>query len=937
MYNLNRFTTTITLISLSPFAFMNHLSAATITGNTLTYQNETINLPIIAADAQTQNIKNVVLNNTQVTTNVSPVNGSGWPSAVSLGGSNGYLVGAGWNYGDLTLSVNANSSIAAQSEGVGTILYVRTDTADSLVTINNAGTLSLTSSSNTATSNSVGILGENLSQADTSKIKINLQNGSNINLTTGTNVRGVTATGADLNVITDAYSQITLTNNTTSANAMTGIFLNGRAASGNNTLALENNGAITINGGLSTGVKTGISGVAGANADIVNTGNIQITGNNATAINIVSKSTNLNSTGDITVTGDTANGIITNSGTDAVTDTQILNVGGNITINGNGKAIGATTQNATNTLTLGNTNIIGGSGINGGGVYMSSITGAQQLTSAANISAKNDQAIFGNSQAATTINNNNTVTGYTNFTGGGPVTFNNNGNVALQNFADTETKSTITNNFGTAGIYNNNGTIGFSDKNLDGTNTNAVFNVDTFNNAGIIDLTAKNPTSVNNLVGDTITINGNYVSNGGSIYLNTVLDDATSNGGQGISDKLIINGNVTTGSGATKVFITPTANTANLGQLTTGEGIKVIDVVGNSVNDAFELGRAIVAGAYEYTLHQGLTDLGWFLSSFEKRNTIQYNPAIGAYLANQTAAVQMFQQTFYNRLLSSSAANSNDASKSLFWLSTKINHVRYDSLNGGLSNRANSYTLQIGGDINVWTLDNGGNIHLGIMGGYGHFKDTSKSHSTGTQTEGKINGYSVGAYGTYFAGQDINQGLYVDLWSQMGWYRNQITGEAQLATQKYHSTVWSNSVEVGYGIPFAVTGDYQWLATPQVQLTYNLYDVNDQQDQNKLYVSNHNANGLDTRVGVRFSARGINENLVEPFLEANWLDTTAKNRLDFNGQSFQDGFAKSRFETKIGLQGNLTKQWSVSAQVGGQWGNHDFSSYQGQLNLNYKF
>lgn len=513
----------------------------------------------------------------------------------------------------------------------------------------------------------------------------------------------------------------------------------------------------------------------------------------------------------------------------------------------------------------------------------------------------------------------------------------------LSDFGDNgTTKGTITNNFN-GGTLNNFGTIKFADKNFaDKTPTNAIFNVGTFTNAGIIDLTGKNPSSKNDLVGDTFTINGNYVSDGGSIYLNTVLDDARSNQGQGTSDLVTITGNATTGTnGATKLYIVPTASSLNLGNVTVGNGIKVVDVKGASSADAFALGKKLVAGNYEYTLNQGKEDNSWYLSSYKDKSdttpgVITYNPAIGAYLANQTAAVQMFQQTLFDRLISSSDGT-NDASKNLFWMRTKMTHSNYDSAHSNFSNRTRSYTLQMGGDLNVWALNNGGYFHLGVMGGYGDFKDTSKSDTTGTKTDGKVKGYTAGVYGTYFANQDTNLGLYVDLWSQMGWYRNEISGEAQIGTKKYNSTVWSNSVELGYGIPLVNSGEYQWLATPQVQLTYNSYDADNQHDKNNLNVTKNNASGLDTRVGIRFHARGIKENLVEPFLEVNWLDTTAKNKLNFNGKAYKDGFAKDRLEAKIGLQGNINKRWSVSAQVGGQWGNNSYNSYQGQLNLNYKF
>lgn len=1187
---------------------MTGVSAATITGDTLTYQNETISAPITAADSSKPNIKNLVLTNTQVEINNNALSSLPWPSAVSLGGANGTQVGNNQLYGNLTTSIDKESTISIQTNGAATGIYSRTDSTDAT---NNAGSISIESTSTSSTNSAYGILAENLGNASHSTTAINLQDGSNINISTGSNATGILAEGPNTSIITEKNTQITLTNATNSANAMVGIKANSKKST-----VINNDGDITLNGNDSSSIKTGII-VSAESSNVTNNGNITITGNNATAINIITaNSNNLTSTGDISVTGTNAKGIIVetmtqssnlqlggnitidggnstvgsaiqataigsvnyydsngtisvtglstatnrvsgmsilntssmttvfkalnmnssnSTGISAISDNTVgymelnymqgvinmtgdnttgiyaenssadstirmnamldiistgglnaqtqgiygtssaaggkvfLNIGGIIDINGrlaqgiisnsdngtasvsfggqylsayssdnlagqsvlgisttangmdsysyieiypsdhisatsyqgdattisatatngahaniyifgsdlisatsetgavtaiktkvtesgislieisddvgliqasgNGQAISATTQTGSNNITLGNTTVKGGTGATGGGIYMSSTTGEQQLISAANISAQNDQAIFGSSDASTTITNNNTVIGYTNFSGNGTVTFNNHADVVLQNFNGDNTKSTIINNFGTDGLYNNKGTIRFSEKNFDSTVTHAVFNVASFTNSGTINLTGKNPTGANNFVGDTFTINGNYVSDGGNIYLNTLLDDASSNNGQGTSDLLIVTGDVTTASDATKLFITPTANTANLGQLTVGNGIKVVEVQGTSSADAFKLGNPIVAGAYEYTLNQGQTDNNWYLSSYYKGNAngiIQYNPAMGAYLANQTAAVQMFQQSVFDRLISADGKN-NDASKNLFWMRTKMTHGSYDSIHGNLSNRTRSYSLQMGGDLNVWILNNGGYFHLGIMAGHGDFEDTSKSDTTHTKAEGKVKGYTAGLYGTYFANQDTNLGLYVDLWSQMGWYRNEISGKAQQGTKKYNSTVWSNSIEVGYGIPLAISGDYQWLATPQAQFTYNSYDADNQRDRNNLYVSNNDASGLDTRLGVRFHARGIKEDLIEPFLEVNWLNTTAKNKLDFNGKSYKDGFAKDRFEAKVGLQGNINKQWSVSAQVGGQWGNNSFNNYQGQLNLNYKF
>ncbi|WHS30085.1 autotransporter outer membrane beta-barrel domain-containing protein [Brucella sp. NM4] len=81
----------------------------------------------------------------------------------------------------------------------------------------------------------------------------------------------------------------------------------------------------------------------------------------------------------------------------------------------------------------------------------------------------------------------------------------------------------------------------------------------------------------------------NYHSNGGALTLDVVLGDSSSP-----ADKFIVYGNVT---GITSVYIN---NLGGVGALTTGNGIPVIQVVGDSSNGDFVLGHSVIAGAYEY-------------------------------------------------------------------------------------------------------------------------------------------------------------------------------------------------------------------------------------------------------------------------------------------------------------------------------------------------
>ena len=110
--------------------------------------------------------------------------------------------------------------------------------------------------------------------------------------------------------------------------------------------------------------------------------------------------------------------------------------------------------------------------------------------------------------------------------------------------------------------------------------------------------------------GTVLTVAGNYVGNGGSIYMNTTLGSDNS-----VTDRLVIDGG--RASGTTTLMIT---NILGNGALTTGNGIPVVVATnGGSAADAtFIQGTRLAAGAYEYTLHQNgigasSSDGNWYL------------------------------------------------------------------------------------------------------------------------------------------------------------------------------------------------------------------------------------------------------------------------------------------------------------------------------------
>jgi type V secretory pathway adhesin AidA len=112
----------------------------------------------------------------------------------------------------------------------------------------------------------------------------------------------------------------------------------------------------------------------------------------------------------------------------------------------------------------------------------------------------------------------------------------------------------------------------------------------------------------------TLTVAGDYVGNGGTLEIETVLGDDSS-----ATDQLVVTGNT---SGNTNVRV---INIGGAGA-ETSEGIKIIDVGGVAGGDfallgnyLFEGDQAVVAGAYAYRLKQGGVstplDGDWYLRS----------------------------------------------------------------------------------------------------------------------------------------------------------------------------------------------------------------------------------------------------------------------------------------------------------------------------------
>jgi len=437
-------------------------------------------------------------------------------------------------------------------------------------------------------------------------------------------------------------------------------------------------------------------------------------------------------------------------------------------------------------------------------------------------------------------------------------------------------------------------------------------------------------------IGNTLSVSGNYIG-GGVLALQTALG-----GDNSATDKLVVAGNT---AGTTQV----TVKNAGGSGAQTNAGIQVVDVGGQS-DGVFNLNGRAVAGAYEYHLVKNSSNGDWYLQSQGSTPTppeppvppvpptpgTNYRPEPGAYLANQRAAQNMFLQTLYDR--SGAARNQTDTDMAKGWVRLGGDYTKQKSDGGLFDEKTHTTLVQLGSDLYQLDGANGDQVNAGVMGGYGHSTSTVSVQNSGYQAKGQVNGYSVGAYGTWYAQADRVSGAYVDSWIQHAWYKNDVNGD-DLPQESYNSQGTDVSFETGYGYAVKQSDAVRWMVTPQAQLIYSHYATSGHTEQNGTDVSANGDDGIRTRVGVRLTRQNTQvQNSAQPFVEVNWYNgKPASDSVDFNQVRFENATSANRYEVKTGVTGNISQNWQTWGQVSSTWGDNSYQGYQGMVGVKYQW
>jgi outer membrane autotransporter protein len=421
----------------------------------------------------------------------------------------------------------------------------------------------------------------------------------------------------------------------------------------------------------------------------------------------------------------------------------------------------------------------------------------------------------------------------------------------------------------------------------------------------------------------------NYTGISGTIGLNTVLA-----GDGSASDKLIINGGTATGTTALRI-----ANAGGAGAQTRANGILVVDTAsgGTTAPGAFTLDGRAVAGPYEYRLYRGSTDAtnpnAWYL-----RTDQLYRPEIAAYLANQRLAGEMFVHSLHDRLgepqyVEGQGFNPGEDKPRSGWLRVIGKWEGSESSNGVFKTSTDSFVMQGGLEVAKWKVfSEADRAHLGLMGSYGSASTDANASGNPFGAKGKVEGWSVGAYGTWYQNDERKLGAYVDTWFQYGWFSNRVEGQL-LPTVKYNAQGWGVSGETGYALPLAS----DWVVEPQGQLIYIGYSEDDVTEPNGTVVSGANSHGWITRLGTRLRRTFVREDgrKIQPYVTVNWWHTSVGSNISFNDLSLGSQYPDNRYELKLGLNADFGKRWTGWGNVSGAWGAQSYYQYAVRAGVKY--
>ena len=456
------------------------------------------------------------------------------------------------------------------------------------------------------------------------------------------------------------------------------------------------------------------------------------------------------------------------------------------------------------------------------------------------------------------------------------------------------------------------------------TSSNHNFNIfgDIVNNDSTISL------AYGSNAGDTLTVNGNYIGNNGSLELNTYFGDD-----QSPTDKFIVNG---VASGSTQVKFKELNAIAGA----TDKGIHIIQTE-SSIGQAFYLkGGYVSAGAKDYSLsmiHENNQDNWYLTTSFSPKN-----PDIETYTPNPSAAIAIQQASnslFNLRLEDREGAYSGlppEAPGNL-WIRTYGARDSFTSMHSQVRTKGHSHATQ--GGVGLMTLGDQNQFSLGLMAGYGTYNSNSHSRLTQRKAKADLHGYSIGAYATWLEKPSNTHSLYVDSWVQWNHFKNSVK-TADDDRNTFKSRGITASLETGKSYLVSQNETLSWSVQPQAQVIFQGVKADSYRDNMGVKIESGKHN-IQTRLGAKtyldVPVSTLEDTNYRPYLELNWLNNSHPSSVVINQETYSVQGTRNQGEVRLGVEADITKNGQVWANTSYLSGSHNNRTVQGSLGVKHSF
>lgn len=419
-----------------------------------------------------------------------------------------------------------------------------------------------------------------------------------------------------------------------------------------------------------------------------------------------------------------------------------------------------------------------------------------------------------------------------------------------------------------------------------------------FANSGLVTLTDAE-------TNDTVTVTGNYTSAGGTLELDTLLDDGLVD----TTDKLIING---ASAGATRVIVNNAGGAGgdtDTGNPTT-DGIQIVQVDGASAG-IFTLAAPVTAGAFAYSLVQA-DGQNWYLQSSGLIDQLFGYSALATAIADQLEPLR--QRDHRGQLVSADGSASN--SDSGFWSRVSYSNTEADSSNSVGSLKVDSELeydrtkVQLGYD-QLLTRSIEGSLIASVFGHYQRIDLDVEDSLTGAKlAAGEADGWGAGAALTWYG----SEGWYGDLQMQFTRYNIDVDGVSG-SDADTDAINWSVSGEAGHEIALSD----QLRITPQAQLLWQQTDFDKLTDSAGVTAKWQHRDAVTVRAGLTLerdfmvSPAPITGYVVVDVVQA----LTDASEVEVNGVEVQAQLNRTRADLRIGAQHiSADKKLVIYAEVG---------------------